>query len=77
MVTLKHQHVASIAMSHCRVWRHKHADFDRANELLCDMDWDDILNPYDIQMSYTKGIIIIIQLIGKRKLLFQESTSQC
>ena len=31
-----------------RVWRYKHADFDRGNELLCDMDLVKILTPYDI-----------------------------
>ena len=54
MVTLKRQHVASISIPHHRVWRYKHADFDRANELLCDMDLDNILNPYDIQMSWKR-----------------------
>ena len=32
----------------------QHADFDRTNELLCDMDLDTILNPYDIQMSWKR-----------------------
>ena len=54
MVTLKHQHVASISMPRRRVWRYKHADFDKANELLCDMDLDKILNPYDIQTSWKR-----------------------
>ena len=60
MVTLKHQHVASIATVYVTLQSlevYKHADFDRANELLCDMDWDNILNSYDIQMSCTKAII--------------------
>lgn len=54
MVTLKHQHVASTSIPRRRVWRYKHADFGRANELLCDMDLDDILNPYDIQKSWKR-----------------------
>ena len=54
ILTLKHQHVDSISMPRHRVWRYKHADFDRANELLCDMDRDDILNSYDIQMSWKR-----------------------
>ena len=36
-----------ISIPRCKVWRYKHADFDKGNELLCDMDLDNILNPYD------------------------------
>ena len=54
MVTLKHQYVAPISIPCCRVWRYKHADFDRANELLCDMD----LNPYDIATDELEAIQI-------------------
>ena len=54
MVTLKHQHMASISIPRRRVWRYKHADFDRANELLCDIGLDNIMNPYDIQMSWKR-----------------------
>jgi len=37
---------------HCRVWRYKHAAFQRANETLCDMDLNNILDPTDIQTSW-------------------------
>ena len=47
MVTLKHQHVASVSIPRPSICRYKRADFDRANELLCDMDLDNIMNPYD------------------------------
>ena len=37
-----------------RVWRYKHADFERANELLCDLDLDSILDPTNIQTSWRR-----------------------
>ena len=46
--------MAPISIPRRRVWRYKHADFDRANELLCDVDLDNILNPYHIQMSWKR-----------------------
>ena len=35
-----------------RVWRYNHADFDRANELLCDLDLNDIFDHTNIQTSW-------------------------
>ena len=35
-----------------RVWRYKHADFERANELLCDLNLDSILDHTNIQTSW-------------------------
>ena len=35
-----------------RVWRYNHADFQTANEMLCDMDLNDIMDPTNIQTSW-------------------------
>ena len=42
----------SNSFPHCRVWRYEHADFQRANEMLCDLDLNNILDPTDIQTSW-------------------------
>jgi len=36
-----------------RIWLYKHANFERANNLLCDIDLNDILIPSDIQLSWS------------------------
>jgi len=65
MVTLKHQYVAPISIPCRSVRRYKHADFDRANELLCDMD----LNPYDIQMSWKPTFLDVMEQCIPRSVL--------
>ena len=35
-----------------KVWQYKHADFDRANDLLMDLDLDNIINPSDMDSSW-------------------------
>ena len=38
----------------CRrqVWRYKHANFERANEL-CDIEIEDVIHPFNIQDSWS------------------------
>ena len=33
-----------------RVWRYVHADFDKANELLCNTDWDQLIAPDSVDL---------------------------
>ena len=37
-----------------KVWRYKHADFERANDMICDLDLDEILVRDDIQATWSK-----------------------
>ena len=53
MVTMKQDHSPSIPTPRRRVWRYKHADFEKANELLCDLDLENILEPTNIQVSWS------------------------
>ena len=32
-----------------QVWRYKHANFDRASGLLCDIEIEDVIDPFNIQ----------------------------
>ena len=53
LVILKHQHLSPTPMCCRQVWRYKHADFAKANDMLCDIEPDDLLDPTDIQTSWT------------------------
>ena len=33
---------------HRQVWRYKHANFERASELLCDIEIEDVIDPFNI-----------------------------
>jgi len=35
-----------------KVWQYKHADFDRANDLLMDLDLENIIDPSDMESSW-------------------------
>ena len=52
-VTLQHCHmIPQIAV--CRkVWRHKHANFEKVNDMICDLDLDEILVRDDIRASWS------------------------
>ena len=51
-VTMKYQHESSFPTRRRRVWQYKHADFERANDLLCDLEIDSIIDPSNIQLSW-------------------------
>ncbi len=53
LVTLKHQNLPFVPTCRRRVWRYKHADFVKANDILCDIEPIDILDPTDIQISWS------------------------
>ena len=63
MVTLKHHHQPAVPTRRRRVWQYKHADFERANDLLCDIDLDDVLNPADIQLSWSHFKAIFMDIM--------------
>ena len=44
-LSMKTDHLPSNSFPRRRVWRYKHADFQRANEMLCDLNLNDILDP--------------------------------
>jgi len=39
-----------------KVWQYKLADFDRANDLLMDLDLDNIIDPSDMESSWLSWI---------------------
>ena len=50
--------------SPCRsVWRYKYADFDLANELLCETDFDQIIVPGDIQTSWIQFKTVFLDIM--------------
>ena len=52
----------------CRqqVWRYKHADFAEANDILCNIDPDDLLDPTDIQTSWTHFKTTFLDVMEER-----------
>ena len=52
-VTMRCQHMSYYPTCRRQVWRYKHANFERANELLCDIEIEDIIDPYNIQDSWS------------------------
>ena len=51
---MKHCNAPTVSHPRRTVWRYKYADFDQANELLCDLEVDEILDPTSIQRSWEK-----------------------
>ena len=50
----------------CRkIWRYKHADFNRANDLLMDVDLESIINPYDIQSTWSNWKKIFLDIMDE------------
>lgn len=54
LLYMKHCNAPSVSHPRRTVWRYKLADFERANELLCDLDVDELLDPTSIQRSWDK-----------------------
>ena len=53
LVAMQHHHHPATSACRRRIWLYKHANFERANDLLCDIDPNDILIPSDIQLSWS------------------------
>lgn len=49
---MKHCNAPSVSHPRRTVWRYNLADFDRANELLCDLEINELLDPASIQRSW-------------------------
>ena len=54
LLSMKHCSAPSVSLPRRTVWRYKFADFERANELLCDLDVNEVLDPSSIQQSWAK-----------------------
>ena len=54
LVNLKHHSTSSIPSHRRCVWRYHHADFERANNLLCDVELEEMLDPSNIQISWSR-----------------------
>ena len=51
LVNLKHHSTSSIPpYRHC-AWRYHHADFEQANNLLCDVELEEMLDPSNIHSN--------------------------
>ena len=48
-----------------KIWRYKHADFNRANDLLMDVDLESIINPYDIQSTWSNWKKIFLDIMDE------------
>ena len=60
---MKHCSAPSVSLPRRTVWRYKFADFERANELLCDLDVNEVLDPSSIQRSWAKLKAIFLDVI--------------
>ena len=63
LVSLKHRHSARIPTCRRQVWRYKHADFIKANDISCDIVTSDILDPTDIQISWSRFKRIFLEVM--------------
>ena len=52
-ITMKYQREPSLPTCRRQVWQYKHADFEKAKNLLLDIDIDKLLVTSDIQLSWT------------------------
>ena len=52
-VTMRWQHMSYYPACHRQLWRYKHANFERASELLCDIEIEDVIDPFNIQDSWS------------------------
>jgi hypothetical protein len=48
---MKHCNAPSVSHQRRTVWRYNLADFDRANELICDLEIDELLDPNSIHTA--------------------------
>ena len=52
-VTMRCLHMSYYPACRRQVWRYKHANFERASELLCDIEIEDVIDPFNIQDSWS------------------------
>ena len=48
-----------------KIWRYKHADLNGANDLLLDVDLESIINPYDIQSTWSNWKKIFLDIMDE------------
>ena len=53
-LTIRHCYISPGSTPHRTVWRYNFANFDLSNDLLCNTDFNEILDPSDIQESWTR-----------------------
>ena len=65
-LTIRHHHATSVPTSRRTIWWYNHLNFELANDLLCDVDFDEILVPGDMEASWRQF-----------KTTFMEAMEQC
>ena len=58
-LTMRHSYASSAPTLHRTVWRYNLANFELANDLLCDVDFDEILVSNDMQKSLKQSSLIL------------------
>ena len=62
-LTMRHHHAAPVLTPRRTIWRHNLANFELANDLLCDIDFDEILDPGDIEESWRHFKTIFMEVM--------------
>ena len=62
-LVLNYSYVPPVASPCMSVWRYKYANFDLANELVCETDFDLILVPGDIQASWIQFKTVFLDIM--------------
>ena len=62
-LTMKHRYASSVPTPHRTVWRYNLANFELANDLLCDVDFDEILDSNDMQKSWTQFKVVLLDIM--------------
>ena len=63
MLTMRHRHVSQAPTPRGSVWRYNLANFELANDLLCDVDFDEILDFNDIQKSWMQFKAVFLHVM--------------
>ena len=60
---------------HRQVWRYKHANFERASELLCDIEIEDVIDPFNI---HTRQLVMFQNdLLGYHGAMYPRAILPC
>ena len=62
-VTTEYFHIGFTPTIQRHIWQQRHAHFERANDLLCDLDFDEILDSNDIQLSWIHFKTILLDIM--------------
>ena len=62
-LTMRHHHAAPVLTPRRIIWRYNLANFELANDLLCDIDFDEILDPGDIEESWRHFKTIFMEVM--------------